>query len=178
MTRKICGVLVVILAVVMLSMGGCGGGSKEPGRYYADELDFSIKFPEGWEIQVEDYGYTVSAYSPLDSEDDILYETISVSVEDLMVNVDLDEYFDAVNRTSQSQLAYFDLESTETVMLGNVRAKKAVFSYYDQGEMVRSVGYCIIKGRKAYLITCISDDYSYDSYAQEFASAAESFRTM
>ncbi|UCG61366.1 MAG: hypothetical protein JSV52_13755 [Candidatus Zixiibacteriota bacterium] len=178
MTRNICCVLVVILAVVILSMGGCGGGSKEPGRYYADELDFSIKFPEGWEIQVENYGYTVSAYSPLDSDDDMLYETISVSVENLMVSVDLDEYFDAVNRTSQSQLAYFELESAETVTIGDIRAKRAVFSYVNQGETVRSVGYCIVKGRRAYLITCISDDYSYDNYAQEFASAAESFRAM
>ncbi len=176
MTRMHSAVMLAILAVVIISMGGCSGGAKEPGRFYADDLDFSIKFPEGWEVYIDAYGYSVSAFSPADSENDLLYETITVSVEDLMVNVDLDEYFDAVNRTSQSELAYFELESSEDVTIGNIRAKKAVFSYVEQGETVRSTGYCIVKGNKAYLITCISDEYSYDSYAPQFAATAESFR--
>lgn len=167
---------ILALLLVAFILTGCGGGPKEPGRYYADDFDFSIKFPEGWEVVMEDDGVTLSAVSPLDSEDDMLYETVSVSVENMFVAVDLDEYFEAVNRVSQAELRWFELEDVQDIRLGNSPAKKAVFSYVEQGETIRSLGYCLVKGRTAYLITCVSDEYSYPAYAAEFAASAESFR--
>ena len=166
----------ILALLVAAILTGCGGGPKEPGRFYANDFDFSIKFPEGWEVIREDDGITISAVSPLDNEDDMLYETISVSVENMFVAVDLNEYFEAINRVSQAELYLFELEQVDDIMLGNTSAKKAVFSYVEQGETIRSMGYCVVKGRTAYLITCISDEYSYPAYAGEFAAAAESFR--
>jgi hypothetical protein len=164
------------LLVIVLTCCTCGSGSSEPGRYYADDLDFSIRFPAGWEVCLGEDGYLISAVSPLDGEDDMLFESISVGVEDMLVKVDLDEYFNAVNRASRSELAWFEIEETTDVQLANCPAKRAVFTYVDQGETVRTLGYCLVKGSKAYLITCISDEYSYPSYAAEFATTAESFR--
>ena len=126
--------------------------------------------------EIEEDGAVVSGVSPLDSEDDMLYETVSVSVEELMFAVNLDEYFKAVQRTVQSDFVWFDEELVEDVMIGDTRAKRTIFTFEDQGETVVTLGYCFVKGNKAYLITCISDDYSYDSYAADFESSAQSFR--
>ena len=162
--------------VIVMVIGGCGSEPKDPTRFYADDFDYSIKFPEGWEIEIEEDGAVVSGVSPLDSEDDMLYETVSVSVEEMMFSINLDEYFNAIQKSARSDFAWFDVELVEDVTIGGNKAKRTIFTWEDQGETVVTLGYCLVKGNKAYLITCISTDYDYDYYAADFEGAAESFR--
>lgn len=176
MRRNLLNITFTLLIVGILIQGGCGGGAREPGRYYADKHDFSIKFPDGWMVQADEQYGMIAALSPLEGEDDMFIEGVSVSVEQCLVSVDLEEYFNALNRTSESELAWFELESSEDVIIANTPAKRAVFSFVESGETVRSTGYCIVKGKKAYLIMCMSDENSYPAYAAEFDAISESFR--
>lgn len=175
MSRNLLNMLFLLLIAGALINGGCGG-SQEPGRYYADQYDFSIKFPEGWLIQVDEEYNMIAAVSQFEDENDMFLEGISVVVEECMVSVDLDEYFNTINRTSQSELQDFEVESTEDVFIANTRAKRAVFSFIESGETIRSTGYCLVNGSKAYLIMCMSSAESYPSFAAEFDAISESFR--
>lgn len=159
----------------VLILATCGSAPKEPGRYYADDDDYSIRFPEGWAIEVDEEG-DVSAISPLEDEYDVSFELVNVIVDDMLFKVDLDEYFNAINRSARTDLPYFDLELAEDTTICNVPAKKAVFTYVDEGDVVRTLGYCVIKGSKAYMITCMAEEYSFPTYAAEFETSVQSFR--
>ncbi len=166
--------LTLLLAALILS--SCGSAPKEPGRYYADDDDYSIKFPDGWAIEIEEDGAVISAISPLEDDYDMSLECVTVAVEDMLFKVDLEEYFNAINRSARTDLPYFELELADDVTISNVPAKKAVFTYVDEGEVVKTLGYCVINGSKAYLITCMADEYSFQEYAAEFETSAQSFR--
>lgn len=169
-----CVLLTLLLAA--LTMYGCGSGPREPGRYYADNDDYSIKFPDGWSIEIDEDGAVVSAVSPWEGDEDMSFECVNVVVENMPFKVDLEEYFNAINKSARADLPYFELESTGDASICNIPAKKAVFTYVDEGDVVKTLGYCVIKGNKAYLITCMADEYSFPSYAGEFETSAQSFR--
>jgi hypothetical protein len=168
--------LAVVIALAALLVVGCGSGPKEPGRYYSDSWDYSIKFPAGWELEEINSGAVVSAYCPLEDDYDILFESVTVSVEDLPFSVDLDEYYTAAKRLASSEFLYFTEEQVEDIVLHGTRAKKIVFTYQDEGETLKSLGYCIVKGDRAYFITCVTEEYVYPEYAADFEQAAESIR--
>lgn len=164
------------LLVAALILSGCGSGPREPGRYYADDEDYSIKFPEGWTIEIGEDGAAVSAISPLEDEYDVTFELVNVVVDDMIFEVDLEEYFNAVNRSARTDLPYFELELAEDATICGVPAKKAIFTFVDEGEVVKTMGYMVIKGSKAYMITCMAEEYSFPSYAAEFETSVQSFR--
>ena len=166
--------LLIILAGIFAA--GCGSAPKEPGRYYCDTWEYSIKFPAGWELEETYDGAVVSAYSPLEDDYDMLFESVTVSVDDMIFGVDLDEYYSAVQRSARTDFLYFNEERCEDITLHTTRAKKTVFTYQEEGEMVKTLGYCFVKGSKAFLITCVSEEYTYPEYVAAFEQAAESFR--
>ena len=51
---KVKGTVIAFLISLIfgLIIGGCGSEPKDPTRFYANEFDYSIKFPEGWEIEI------------------------------------------------------------------------------------------------------------------------------
>ena len=176
MKKSACCFVLLILFSAAIFLNNCGSGPKEPGRYYADDDDYSIKFPEGWAIEIDEDGTAVSAVSPLEDDYDVTFELVNVVVDDMLFKVDLEEYFNAINRSARTDLPYFELELAEDTTICGVPAKKAVFTYVDEGDVVRTLGYCVVKGSKAYMITCMAEEYSFPTYAAEFETSVQSFR--
>ena len=85
-------VTVLAFLAVVLAAAPTGCRSKEPGRFYDDENDFSIKLPEDWETIENFMGMRVVARSPLSDANDKFQESVGVVVEKLPKKVTLDEY--------------------------------------------------------------------------------------
>jgi len=90
--------LFILLVLFTFVVSGCSTQPPpEPGRYYNKDKGFSIKFPDGWEIEHEEDG-TITAFDPRMSNDDIFYAQIRVGVEELQYKATLDEFMSASNK--------------------------------------------------------------------------------
>lgn len=99
-------------AGLFISLKGCS--RQEPGRYYNDKHDFSIKIPAGREINEGNWPHETPliAISPWENDDDQYAEYIAVDAEKLWEPLTLREYVDQLNRNTEMEFAHYrELES-------------------------------------------------------------------
>lgn len=174
--RMVLPVLTIIVISLFL-VTGCGAKSApEPGRYYDKARGFSIKFPTGWDLQQENGGATIVALSPEENENDMFFESVSVTVEDLPYKVSLEEFAKENDKVRSTEFGGAQEEQRGDLALANAKAKWVLFTYEMQEGTVKTLDCCTVKGRRAYLIMCDSEPDKYDSYREILEGAATSFR--
>ena len=168
------------LALIILAgllMTGCSSTTtREAGRYYCDDFDYSIRFPDGWHIQVEGDGHLISALSPLENDNDMFFEAVSVSVDDLNYSMSTDEWFNEIVASIHNDFVSFrELDRGER-LLGNTKAKWMIFTYSMAQGDVKAMVYCLVKGDRGYVITCDAQPHKFVTYQMQFDQAALSFK--
>jgi hypothetical protein len=179
MSSGICrvGLFFAMLVIFGFGIGGCAAKSPpEPGRYYDEARGFSIKFPAGWKIQEEIGGATIAALSPLENDDDMFYECVSVTVEDLPHEISLDELFEGNKEAILRDFADVQIDGTGKVAVADRKAKWIYFGYQMEEGTVQALEYCLVKDRRGYFIMCDSETHKYAAYSSILEEAAKSFR--
>jgi hypothetical protein len=175
----------ILLALVVFLTGGCGKESApaptpesapEPGRYYDEARGFSIKFPEGWRVQEENGGVTIAALCPLEDDNDIFYECVSVTVEELPYEMTVDEVFASTMNGIDAAYGGVHVDATGDLSINGIPSKWVFFSYKMEEGTVQAMEYDLTNGRRAYYITCDSELISYASYADILQNSAKTFR--
>ena len=175
--RRLVPFTVAVLTVSLLVVIGCGSKEPpEPGRYYDEGRGISIRFPEGWDIVEEEDVDAVSAVGPFESDEDMLQESISVSVEDLDDEMTVDEFSSYVNAVTAAECADYHVELSGSATIADLPANWIIFSYKEHEGTIMTLGYSLVKGKRGYLITCNAEPHNYASYSSIFATAAESLR--
>jgi hypothetical protein len=168
-----CGILAVCL------LNSCSGETvRIPGRYYHDEMKFSIEFPKEWEIKEGDgeESSLVEGVSPWEDDEDAFSEYIGVDVEEFSEKIKLDELFDSMREDQAREFSYFkELDRCDIVIDGQ-DAKYLLFEFeLDEGRN-RAKSYTLVRDKRGYLISCVAEASKYDQYAEAFEAAAASFR--
>jgi len=175
--RPLAAFAVAVLTVSLLVVVGCGSKEPpEPGRYYDEDRGISIRFPGGWEVIEEEDGDAVSAVAPFESEQDMLQESISVSVEDLDDEMTVDEFSKRVNVITAAECVDYHMELSGSATIADLPANWIIFSYKESEGTIMTLGYSLVKGKRGYLITCNAEPHTYAAYSSIFATAAESLR--
>lgn len=175
MFRVAC-VLLTFITFVLLGFGvnGCTP-SPEPGRYYHKELGFSIKFPDGWDILLEDDGTTIIASCPI-KKDDRFYVDVSVGMNILPFGADLDYFFHEAKRWMNVDSATIEEEESGELTIDGKEAKWVLVNYHVPGGYGRTLGYCLKKRRRGYVISCAAEYSEFSEYRSLFEEVAQSFR--
>lgn len=179
--RKMHIFIIVILILFTLSLltKGCGGKvPPEPNRYYNKKYNFSIKFPENWEIyegQSEDEP-VVEAVSPWESDSDMFSEFIDVYVDELPGWMGLDDYYREISINSKNELANYQEEDSGTITIDNTDVKWTLFSYTVAEGAMKALSYIMIKDNHAFIISCNTEPYKYQMYKEIFEKAINSFK--
>ncbi len=169
--------VLTIIVISLFLVTGCGAKpASEPGRYYDKAMGFSIKFPPGWDLQHENGGATIVALSPEENENDMFFESVSVTVEDLPYKVSLEEFAKENDKVRSTEFRRAQEEQRGDLALANAKAKWVLFTYEMQEGTVKTLDCCTVKGRRAYLIMCDSEPDKYDSYREILEGTATSFR--
>lgn len=175
--RRLAAFTVAVLTVYLLAMTGCG--SKEPpeaGRYYDEGRGISIRFPEGWEIIEEEDVDAVTAVAPFEGEQDMLRESISVSVEEVDDEMTVDQFSNHVNAVTAAECADYRVEQTGSITIDGVPANWIIFSYTEPHGTIMTLGYSLVKGGRGCLVTCNAEPNTYPRYAPIFEESANSLR--
>ncbi len=177
--RNIFIIVIIILITLSLLIEGCKKKTHpEPNRYYNKKYNFSIKFPEDWEIyegQSEDEP-AVEAVSPWESDSDMFSEFIDIYVDELPGWKGLDDYYREISINSRNELAHYQEEDSGTITIDNTDVKWTLFSYtVAEGEM-QALAYLMIKDDHAFIISCNTEPHKYQMYKENFENSAISFK--
>jgi hypothetical protein len=175
--------ILILLAIGCLGIGsllvGCSGKSApEPGRYYDRDRQFSIKFPDEWMIREGDGEEwpKVEAVSPWENDYDEFSEHVTVDVEYLPVDTDLDTYFEETVEWQIDDTPGYRERGRGDAEIDDVPAKWVTFDFESEGGTVTVMGYSLLEGKTGYLISCVAQAAKFSSYKREFEDIVKSFR--
>lgn len=147
----------------------------EPGRYYNKQYNYSIEFPEDWEITIEYGGKSVIATRPEHAETDNFKQVVQVIVEDLPYQPKLDFFFDFLLNAYRREMSVSIREKGD-ITIDNRKAKWVIVHTFMEGYKAQSLYNCMVKDKKGYLIQCIAEPYNFAEHKNTFDKAIQSFR--
>lgn len=170
--------LMIFAALILYGfrLNGCFENPiREDGRYYDTKKDFSIRFPDGWNVEEEDYGETITAYKPL-ANDELIYVSASVSMSKLQRRMDLSEF--AFETRRWSFLGYENVEQEDggTTIIDNTQAEWMLFHYQTPDCLARTMGYCLVRGKRGYVVSLNAPYNTFPEHRDELESIARSFQ--
>ena len=170
--RSMALAMTCVAAAVALT-GGCS--SKEEGRYYDDKEDFSIRFPDDWEVVEEFMGTRVFGRSPQSGADDQFQENVNVVVEKVG-SVTLEEY-DKISMANVARIVtdYRLIDSGPTTLGGEPGRRMVMSHRMGQYSIMASCHFAVKDGR-AYVVTCTALEDTYDQFAPKFDDIVKTFR--
>ena len=169
--RKIQVIIIIVLSFVF---GGCGIFWQS---YTNAEYGFSMSLPRLWYKEVGSYGTVIMASSSQTSPQDRYRENITVTVSYLPTGMSLVTYFE-LNRSQ----VFEAFEGQEFgVMEGEISAVGGVgrvlsFSVPAKDIIFKITSAVWMKNKRAYVVTCISQDSEFDKYQPIFEKAMRSIR--
>jgi hypothetical protein len=118
----------------------------------------------------------VEATSPWEDDLDEFSEHITVDLEDLDREPDLDVYFARLVEDQGEYLHAFRTVETGELTIDGVDARWFTFEFTSDGYPMKAVGYTFIKDKRAYLIAGIAQAHQFMFYEGVFEKTARSFR--
>ena len=168
----------VVVAICLVSIQCSEKKSLEPGRFYSTENKFSIIFPEGWEVRVEDEinASHIEGVSPWEDDEDLFSEYIGIDIQQVEGGATLSEVFDSMVEEQAKEFEYFkEIERGDIKLNGN-EARYLIFDIGMEEGRNRVISYTLIKKGKSFLIGCVAEDIKFDDYRERFEESAGTFR--
>jgi len=135
---------------------------------------FSIVFPAKWEK--ENAATAVTAMSPMETPTDAFRENVNVVVQDMGRTFPVEQYFKANLDALPKALTAFKLHEKGDATIGGAKAKWAVLSH-TSGKVALKAFFCVvIKGNRAYTISCTSTPGAFAKYKDTFDGIAKSMK--
>jgi len=173
MSRKLAlfGV-VCLLGVILVSCSSCS--KKEPGRYYNNRENFSMRFPVNWEVREGVMGTAVAALSPQEGSSDAFRENVNVLFETLPTRMSLEEYWNASLQVFSK--TNFKIINQGDTKIGGENAKFSTYTCNMIGTDQKNKCYVLVRGDKGCVITCSAPASDFSRYETKFEEIVQSFR--
>ncbi|MBN2070565.1 MAG: hypothetical protein JW814_03820 [Candidatus Krumholzibacteriota bacterium] len=173
-----CFLAAAIVSISLFNLLCSGKKPQDPGRYYSPDKEFSIVFPDGWQVKVEDSfgGSFTEAVSPWESDEDIFSEYIGIDIEEMPQKTGLSDLFDSMVEEQAGEFDYFAEIERGDIRINGEEAKFLIFDIAMAEGKNRVISYTMVRGRKSCLISCVAEDLKYDEYKNMFERSAATFR--
>ena len=135
--------------------------------YTNNDFNFSIQYPQDWEMDEPGGDIKVQFYSPQENDDDSFKENVNVIVSSLPANVTFDQYVDANLKQLQGGLKDFKMENSKDENLPVGKAKTLTVSgIFDEevGTLKWRQTYALSGGSKLFVITYTGAASNFDKY--------------
>lgn len=166
--------MLIGLIFFTLSLSACS--PREPGRHYITKKGFSIKTPENWETKEELMGMAFVTLSPQEGPADDFRENVNIIVEDLPRTLSLEEYYELSLANVRQLLTEFEEYESGQSSINGCDTKWLVYSHRMGIFNIKVLVYSLIKGRRAYVITCSAAHDQFSIYRPQFEGIAGTFR--
>lgn len=138
--------------------------------------EYTIEFPEKWEIMKGVMDTDVIAIAPKINPDDLFRENVNIIHAKLELPITPKEYYDFNLKSLGQILTDFDLEDSEDVKVDGFEAKKLVFTHTIGVVNAKVLQYLILHENKAYVLTFTADPLDFKEYQPIFEKIVETFK--
>ena len=178
-----------IATTFILLAGGIGGWlflqqkESEPevsfSVYENPNHGFKVDYPEAWSKQSRDdfFATGITFFSPLEGESDNFKEQVSILVENLPSDVDLEQYTED-SIAEIKKLSDPDAENAKEFDLGKHEGRQVIYTGEVSGSKVQRMQTWSVEDNRAYIVTYTAKPDSYDTYLPTVEKIMESFETI
>ena len=180
---------IAIAAISVLLTGGIGSWlflqqkDSEPKinffLYENPNHGFRVEYPEAWSKQSRDdfFATGITFFSPLEGDSDDFKEQVSVLVENLPSDVDLERYTED-SIAEVKKLSDPNVAEAKKVNLGKSEGRQIIYAGEVGGNIVQRMQTWSIEDNRAYIVTYTAKPDSYDNYLPTVEKMMESFKTI
>lgn len=148
-----------------------------PVKHNDYDKNYSIHFPDNWQVQRDFMGLDVFAAAPASNNVDGSLANVSVFSGPLEGEFDLDEFLNKNLESLRKKLNDFKILETGKVAFDGFTGKKIVYTNsFNDNHTMRVSQYFIIHDQHGYVITCAAELNEYSKYASQFEKTVKSFR--
>lgn len=166
--------MLLLLVPVGLSLAACD--EKPRGHYASKEKQFSIDYPDNWEIKENELGLAVIGLSPNETGLDDFRENVSVAASVMEKPLTADQVLDANLKPMMDIVSDFKPQKRGTVELNGVEAAWLTYTQ-KQGKYRLAVKLYAVPGKDyAYLIHCTAETTKVKHYYKLFDQIVKSFK--
>ena len=194
--------IVVAIALVWITSEVVNRSDEAPPdskRYSNREMNFSIRFPDGWALQEHSDAYSnpanqeefilggsgnvlhyIEAYDPLSGGFNDYHSTISVATENLPHSMSSDFYADAMRVRLKTAFSQFMEEGSGKAELGNIQANWTAFTHRivrsgEKDRFIKSIVFYANNEKVGVTIMCHAEPKSFVQLEPLFRQVAGSF---
>jgi len=186
---------VLVVAVLLLPLTACDGGSSTEGMttYTSDDYGYSFAYPAGWKLEEgrseadvsagSSATASVSVYDPQGAvAEEMFIDIMQVSVYELTVTVD-DSNMDEIKSEVETVLASLESQGDDLETLAPLDEAKVAgmdgysvtYSFTKSGSPVTSTLYFLFSGDLEYQVTVQASDENWEANQSVFESMLDSF---
>ena len=140
---------------------------------------FKVEYPEAWSKQNRDdfFATGITFFSPLEGDSDDFKERVSVLVENLPSDVDLEQYTED-SIAEVKKLSDPNVAEAKNVNLGKSEGRQIIYAGEVSGNTVQRMQTWSVEDNRAYIVTYTAKPDSYDTYLPTVEKMIESFETI
>jgi hypothetical protein len=160
------------------SMGHSSMENTKFKTFEGEKGNYTIEFPENWDVKKDFMGTDVIALSPQEDSSDMFRENVNIISTELDQPMSKEEYFDLNEKSLEQLLKDFKLADKQMTKVDGVDALKLVYTHRMGDVDAKVLQYLFVNDGKAYVITLTASPEEFDSYMSEFESIVNSFKTQ
>ena len=172
--------LLVLVPVAYLLLSSGADSEPIPGSYVNENKGFAIKFPSGWntEIDTEEGLWTISAYDTTVRDYMTFYNVVRVTIEELPYKVKSDFFYNLLLEKAGSEYRGFTLLESLELETNGRNAYGNVVTYEVDGTEVKCCWLAVTNETYGYLVTCMSLPRDFAGLKSLFEESVQSFRLI
>lgn len=143
--------------------------------YTSVEGNFTVGFPEKWEVVEGVMGRDLVAMAPAGDPEDLFLENANIIYAKLDSPLNPEEYYNYNMQSLQHLLIDYDLEESTNVKLQGRDAKRIIFTHTMGVVNAKVMQYLLLIDNQAYVLTFTADPLDFDKFKQRFERIANTF---
>lgn len=144
--------------------------------YVSKEGNFTVGFPEKWEVVEGVMGRDLIAMAPSEDPEDLFLENANIIYAKLDAPIKQEEYYRYNLQSLQQLLIDYDLEESSDVKLQGREAKRIIFTHTMGVVNAKVLQYLLLIGDQAYVLTFTADPLDFDEFRPRFERIANTFQ--
>lgn len=143
--------------------------------YSSEDGNFTVGFPEKWEVVEGVMGQDLVAMAPSGDPEDLFLENANIIYAKLDSPLNRDEYYNYNMQSLQHLLIDYDLEESVDVKLQGRDAKRIIFTHTMGVVNAKVMQYLLLIDDQAFVLTFTADPLDFDRFREKFERIANTF---
>ena len=177
-TKSLVSIALVTLMLTAIFVGTANAsGTTEEWKIYVDtENNFSISYPNDWEVPPFYVGGAFSA-AALEENEPVAIVTVSSPITGVLFGLSTRDFFESIVRPEEAPEGYKRI-SVEEMEINGIPAIRHIYTTPEDNKTIKHMEFWLKKDTVAFVIMCSSPVEHFEKYAKTFGQIAATFKII